>query len=96
MVAGRQRIDPFQMIAFDPILEFSGLIAGILADLEHRNNNNLDGNSSWRCEQGWDGQAYEKQEAGDPSEGHISMICTDPGAIGRQVALAFNAQSIYD
>jgi hypothetical protein len=64
------------VIALDPILQLSGLIAGILSDFEHRYYDDLDGNAPRRGQQGRAGQASEEQEEGDPFEEHDSMICT--------------------
>jgi hypothetical protein len=44
MIAGGQRINLIEMIAFDPILKFAGLIAGVLSDFEHCDDNYLDFN----------------------------------------------------
>jgi hypothetical protein len=41
VVAGWEGIDLVEMIALHPILEFAGLIAGILADFKHRDDDDL-------------------------------------------------------
>ena len=42
MIAGGERINLIEMIAFDPVLEFAGLIASVLADFEHGDDDDLD------------------------------------------------------
>src|SRR5207342_1495950 len=42
MIASGQRINLVEMISFDPILEFTGLVAGILSDFEHGDDNHSD------------------------------------------------------
>jgi hypothetical protein len=49
---GGQREDTVQMIALDPVLQLARRIAGVLADLEHGDHDNLDWNASRRRD-GW-------------------------------------------
>ena len=39
------------MIPLDPVLQFAGLIAGVLADLEHGDDDDFDRDGLRRCEQ---------------------------------------------
>ncbi len=46
VVAGGERVDAVEMIALDPVLKFAGLVAGVLADFKHGNDDDLDRNGA--------------------------------------------------
>jgi hypothetical protein len=79
VVTGREGIDAIEMIAFDPILQFAGLIACVLPDLEHRDDDNLDLDAMRRREQRYRAMECEGQNAERTSElrraKHSCMIC---------------------
>jgi hypothetical protein len=45
VIPGGKRKDAIEMITLDPILQFSGLIAGVFADFKHRDHHDLHGNA---------------------------------------------------
>jgi hypothetical protein len=44
VVSGREWVDVVEMIAFYPILQFTGLVACVLADFKHGDDDYFDGN----------------------------------------------------
>ena len=50
MVAGGQRKNLVQVVAFHPILQLAGCVASIGALLEHRDHDNLHRDGFWRAE----------------------------------------------
>ena len=66
VIAGGKRIDLVEMIALDPVLEFAGLVAGVLADFEHGDDDDLDRDGARLG--GCDGcEGEEPQQAGETS-----------------------------
>ena len=47
MIAGCEGIDLVEVVAFNPVLEFAGCVAGVSALLEHGDHHNLHGNRAW-------------------------------------------------
>ena len=93
VVAGGQGIDAVEVIALDPILQFAGLIAGVLSDFEHRHYDDFDRNPSWGSQQGGIGNAQKEQGEEDPFEGHRSIIFTGPCSFsGKLVSLLTPSQ----
>ena len=66
VVAGGQRINLVEMIALDPVLEFAGLIAGVLADFKHGDDDDLDLDGA-RLGGRDRGEGEESQQAGKTS-----------------------------
>jgi len=44
VIAGGQRKDAVEVVAFHPVLQLAGLVAGVVALFEHGDDGNLDGN----------------------------------------------------
>jgi hypothetical protein len=62
VVGGGEWVDGVEVVALDPILQFAGLVAGVLAYLKHGYYDNLYGDGA-RFGGGECGQGHWKKEA---------------------------------
>ena len=47
VVGGGERVDVVEVVAFDPVLELAGSVAGVFAGLKHGDDDNFDGDGGW-------------------------------------------------
>ena len=61
MIAGRERIDSVKVVAFDPVLQLAGLVAGVGAYFKHGDHDDLDLNGA-RLGGGRGAESYAKKQ----------------------------------
>jgi hypothetical protein len=78
VIRGREGKDLIQMVAFDPVLEFAGLIAGIGSDLKHGYYDNFDRDRSLgRSLRSRDQSRRGEKAAGKKAVEHIFRMVRD-------------------
>jgi hypothetical protein len=73
VIAGLERENAIEVVAFDPELQLAGLIACVLADLEHRDNDDLDRDGVWGGNSGHNKEANRKEEC----ERVVNQLCLE-------------------
>jgi hypothetical protein len=80
VISRRERVDAIEVIAFNPILQLSRLVAGIFANFKHGHDDDLHRNGTRRGAESQRAECGEKgREAAGKSKsvGHREMICKD-------------------